>query len=418
MATNFSNQSWQIEHPCPQCGAPVVLEETDRIFRCGYCRNRLYIIPRKYFKYFFTPKENTPDLLFLPYWRFRGIEFSFDALSVESRIIDTNILALKSGTAPMSLGMRPQVLKLRYVVPGMSGYFLEPQFPLRRHINGAPECESSPIESVSPRMEPAFIGETESLIYSPFSVRGNVLIDAILQSPVGNAGSFAVDPPVGPREAEDQLSFLPMMCPSCGWDLEGEKNSLILFCRNCTSAWRSRGSGFESVKFAFPPTANGSDNAAHLPFWRIDASVAGLQLKSYADLVRLANLPRIIQNVWEQKPLHFWVPAFKVQPNLFLRLSTSLTTLQPEPEFNTLLPKSGVIPVTLPAGEAIESMKVLIASLGVPKKSVFTLLPTLSFSMNDQMLVYLRFDLRGQYLIQEEFKMSIQANAVSRGQLI
>jgi len=344
--------------------------------------------------------------------------FSFDALSVESKIIDTNILALKPGTAPMSLGMRPQVLKLRYVVPGIIGNFLEPQFPFERHVNSAPECGSSPIKSVSPGIEDSFIGETASLIYSPFSVRGNVLVDAILQSPVGNTVRSPVDPAVERRDAEDQLSFLPMMCPSCGWDLEGEKNSLILLCRNCASAWQSHGSGFASVKFAFPAAKKGGDTAIYLPFWRLNASVTGLQLKSYADLVRLANLPRAIQNVWEQKQLHFWVPAFKVQPNLFLRLSTSLTTLQPEPESNTPLPKSGILPVTLPSSEAIESLKVLIASLVVPKKFVFPLLPALSFSMNDQMLIYLRFCPRGQDLIHEDFNMSIQASAVSWGQLI
>ena len=52
------------------------------------------------------------------------MEFSFDALSIESKIIDTNILALKPGSAPISLGMRPQVLKLRYVAPGITGNFL------------------------------------------------------------------------------------------------------------------------------------------------------------------------------------------------------------------------------------------------------------------------------------------------------
>jgi hypothetical protein len=218
--------------------------------------------------------------------------------------------------------------------------------------------------------------------------------------------------------AEDQLAFLPMMCPGCGWDLEGEKNSLVLFCRNCTTAWQSRGSGFEGVKFAFPKAKNGRDAAVYLPFWRLDANVTGLQLRSYADLVRLANLPRAIQNVWEQKKPYFWVPAFNVHPTLFLRLLRSLTILQPEPESSTSPPKSGILPVTIPPGEALECVKVLLASVVVPKKFIFPLLPALSFSMNDQMLVYVRFRPRGQELIQEEFNISIQASAVSWGQLI
>ncbi len=182
--------------------------------------------------------------------------FSFDGSNVEGRIMDTNILALKPGAAPMSLGMRPQVLKLRYVAPGIAGDFLKPQFPFRRHVNCGLENDSSPIKHVSPKIETFFIGETESLIYSPVSVRGNVLVDAILQSPVGNAGGNPADLPAERCDAEDQLTFLPMMCPGCGWDLEGEKNSLVLFCRNCTTAWQSSGSGFESVKFAFPAAKN------------------------------------------------------------------------------------------------------------------------------------------------------------------
>jgi hypothetical protein len=344
--------------------------------------------------------------------------FSFDALSIESRIIDTNILALKPGSAPMSLGLRPQVLKLRYVAPGIAGNFLQPQFPFTKHVNCGPENERIPIKPVSPGIEASFVGETESLIYSPFSIHDNVLIDAILQSPVGNAGGGLVELPSERCDAEDQLSFLPMMCPTCGWDLEGEKNSLVLFCRNCAIAWQSGESGFENVNFAFPAAINAGDAAIYLPFWRLNANVTGLQLKSYADLVRLANLPRVVQREWEQKQPYFWVPAFKIQPHLFLRLSTSLTTLQPEPESNTPLPKSGILPVTIPAGKALESLKVLIASLVIPKKFIFPLLPALSFSMNDQMLVYLRFCQRGSELIQEDFNLSIQASAVSWGQLI
>ncbi len=375
-------------------------------------------MPREHFKYFFTPKAGSENLFFLPYWRFRGMVFSFDALSVESRIMDTNILALKLGSVPMSLGMRPQVLKLRYVAPGISGNFLKPQFPFRRRVNCGPENESSPIKGVSTKIEASFVGETESLIYSPVSVRGNVLIDAILQSPVGDAGGNLVELPAESCDAEDQLTFLPMMCPVCGWDLEGAKNSLVLFCRNCATAWQSRGSGFESVEFAFPAAKHAGDAAVYLPFWRLDASVKGLQLGSYADLARLANLPMVIRNGWEQKQPHFWVPAFKVHPSLFLHLSKSLTTLQPESEPHTPPPKSGILPVTVHADEALESLKVLLASLVVPKKFIFALLPGLSFSMNDRMLVYLRFRPKGQELIQEDFNMSIQASAVSWGQLI
>ena len=43
--------NWQIEHNCPQCGAPVILDETDRLLTCPYCRTRLYLATTGYFQY-------------------------------------------------------------------------------------------------------------------------------------------------------------------------------------------------------------------------------------------------------------------------------------------------------------------------------------------------------------------------------
>lgn len=431
MATNSSTQIWKIEHPCPQCGAQVLLEETDRIFRCEYCRNRLYIAPRAHFQYFLSPREPASDLIFLPYWRFRGLMFSFDALNVSSRIIDTSLLALDRCPAPMSLGMRPQALKLRYVTPEISGTFLKPGFPFKRFLHTNPalpdlQCiEKQPARNSMAGIEPSFIGETESLIYSPVSIRGNVLFDEILQAPFGKEyGTLSeISAQSGHSEPENQLTLLPTMCPTCGWDMEGEKNSLVLFCRNCATAWRCleagiNGPSFEGVRFTFQPASNGAESEFYLPFWDIDSTVGGLALRSYADLARLANLPTAILEKWESKKLHFWIPAFKIQPNLFIRLSRTITTFQPDIEENRRMPKSGISPVTLPLTEALETIKVLIASMAVPKQFIFPLLPNLSFSMNDHTLVYLRFIQRGQEFIQEDFSISIQASAVTWGQFI
>ena len=43
--------SFIIEHQCPQCGAPAELEETDRLFQCGYCRVKSYLTIPDYFRY-------------------------------------------------------------------------------------------------------------------------------------------------------------------------------------------------------------------------------------------------------------------------------------------------------------------------------------------------------------------------------
>jgi len=36
-----------------------------------------------------------------------------------------------------------------------------------------------------------------------------------------------------------ELRFLPVQCPECGWDLEGERDSFALGCRNCQSVWHA-----------------------------------------------------------------------------------------------------------------------------------------------------------------------------------
>src|SRR3989339_2060059 len=40
-----------------------------------------------------------------------------------------------------------------------------------------------------------------------------------------------------PRAPADRFRFVPTLCPHCGWDMEGQKDSLVLICRNCDSAW-------------------------------------------------------------------------------------------------------------------------------------------------------------------------------------
>ena len=405
--------SWKIEHPCPQCGAPVETEETDRIFNCGYCRTRLYISPREIFQFFLAPREPDPEIFFLPYWRFKGMEFRWDELQVTGKISDSTILAMKlKPLLPSSLGVRPQVLKLRYAAPGVPGRFIKPQLPFR--TSGDHSCRS---ESHTPDV---FIGEIKSLIYSPVSVKGEWLFDAILDRPVCQAhdgpwNSPQVDETMKPGE---QICFLPTLCPRCGFDLDGEKNSLVLFCPNCATSWQARNSAFESVAFDFIAPRGGDNADVYLPFWSIAADVKGLQIRSYADLARLANFPRAVRGAWENEEPRFAAPAFKVHPSLFLRLARTMTFLDKKPDSNAEPPKTRQYPVTLPLNEALESLRVLVASIAHPPQKIIQHLQEISFSPKDSRLVYLPFTLRGEELIQQEIGISVQKAALSWGQLI
>jgi len=207
-----------------------------------------------------------------------------------------------------------------------------------------------------------------------------------------------------------------MLCPDCGWDLAGDKNALVLLCGNCDSAWQAAEGSFEKVDFGFIPSFDGA--SLYLPFWRIQAPISEAKLRSYADLIRLANLPKPIQSRWEEHPVAFWIPAFKVQPQLFLRLARLFTTSQQSSDVQNGVPRSPLHAVTLPLAEAVESIKVLITSLAVQKNSILSLLSETMITPDECSLIYCPFVLKGTELIHPTMQVSISANALNWGKLL
>ena len=193
------------------------------------------------------------------------------------------------------------------------------------------------------------VGEVLSLIYSPFYIDKQV-IDAVLNRPVSGPlpDSFMNTlPESGPPDW--QMQFLSALCPSCGWDLSGERNAIVLTCANCNSAWQPVGSSLKPVPVGFFP----DDKAdLFLPFWRIKADVSGIPLSSYADLVHLANLPRVMQKGWDQVEFRFWSLAFKLSPKEFLSLSIRMNLTQPREELKSGNPPGSIYPTTLSVAEA------------------------------------------------------------------
>ena len=112
--------------------------------------------------------------------------------------------------------------------------------------------------------------------------------------------------------------------------MEGEKDSLVLICRNCDSAWECLKNGFQRVGFTvMKPPAESGEIALYLPFWRMKPRIEGMELASYADLIRAANLPKAITPAFAAAPLYFWSPAFKVNPFLYLRWARQMTLFRP-----------------------------------------------------------------------------------------
>jgi hypothetical protein len=412
-----NESNWQIEHECPQCGAPVVLEETDRLLSCEHCRVKLYLAADRHLSYVLPPAGGLADkIFFAPYWRFKGMAFSCQGIEVVHKVVDASLLAAELKCLPLSLGFRPQTLRLRFVSSRTPGAFLKTVMPLQQVINAVRGSFAAANSATAPLSDfcHAFLGETISVIYAPFSLRGSTLYDAVLQRPVcslDESGLHALQSASPP--AEDRLHFVATLCPNCAWDLKGEKDSLVLACTNCDSAWQPVGSTLARLPFGVFP--GGGADSVYLPFWRIQAPLDGVPLRTYADLMRLANVPRVIRTEWEETPLQFWSPAFKIRPRAFLQTARAMILAQPQPIQEGPLPKGAAYPVTFPVSEALESIEVIVAHIAMAKQHLFPLLPQLKIGPPEVLLSYFPFAVRANELIQETLRFSIDRSTVQLG---
>jgi len=390
-----------IDHQCPQCGAPATLEETERLYTCPFCRVKSYLVTRDYFRYMLphaAPAGQT--LVFLPYWRFKGSFFVSLPGGIKTRIVDVSQQAVSSPMFPVSLGLRSQTLKLRFVAPENEGVFLKPQVSSKELLRLAEETFTSPIRD--PMFAKAFVGDSMSQIYSPFYVTDQVF-DGVLNRPVSPAPpeGFDVSKMEGGKP-DWRIEFIPTLCPSCGWDLQGEKNALALSCKNCNSLWMNKGTGFIKLEFGLFPAE--TPDSVYLPFYRIRAEVSGIKLDSYADLVKTANMAKVVQAGWEEKPFRFWTPAFKIRPDDFLFFSRNMTLSQPPKEYVAELPQGEVLPVTMPLPDAVESLKINLASFVKPAK-ILQVLDTVQIKAKSVVLVYIPFQKSGKELFQPAFNL-------------
>jgi DNA-directed RNA polymerase subunit RPC12/RpoP len=390
-----------IDHQCPQCGAPATLEETERLYTCPFCRVKSYLVTRDYFRYMLphaAPAGQT--LVFLPYWRFKGSFFVSLPGGIKTRIVDVSQQAVSSPMFPVSLGLRSQTLKLRFVAPENEGVFLKPQVSSKELLRLAEETFTSPIRD--PMFAKAFVGDSMSQIYSPFYVTDQVF-DGVLNRPVSPAPpeGFDVSKMEGGKP-DWRIEFIATLCPSCGWDLQGEKNALALSCKNCNSLWMNKGTGFIKLEFGLFPAE--TPDSVYLPFYRIRAEVSGIKLDSYADLVKTANMAKVVQAGWEEKPFRFWTPAFKIRPDDFLFFSRNMTLSQPPKEYVAELPQGEVLPVTMPLPDAVESLKINLASFIKPPK-MLQVLDTVQIKAKSVVLVYIPFQKSGKELFQPAFNL-------------
>ena len=353
--------------------------------------------------------SGSKELIYFPYWRFKGMLFSCGGGGVAQKFVDVSHQAISSSIFPVSLGLRSQALKLRFITPETEGRFLKPSQSLARIEQNFDDRFAKTLPK--PVLHHAHIGETISLIYAPFYLE-NRLHDAVLNSPVSMSSIDDFDLNQLPVESPHwQIHFMATLCPNCGWDLDGERDSLVLLCKNCTSAWYPVGKRLKQIKFCKFPIAE--NNAIYLPFWRIRSEINGLKLRNYKDLIKVANIPKVVQPGWERIGFRFWIPAFKVRPKIFLQLSKHMTLAQLQTEVELALPHTRHYRVNLPITEANQILKVNLASFIKPKNQLIDMLPEIDTDTRSFALVYVPFIEEHNQYIQPELQFAINKNILA-----
>ena len=353
------------------------------------------------------PHKAPPDkeLFYFPYWRFRGMLFSCVPFQVREKWVDVSHQAIESHHFPHSLGFRSQALKMRFVTAQTEGTLLHAAHTLPQVLKILGERFQAQVSG--PVFHQAHIGENLSLIYSPYYFEGK-LVDAVLNEPARYQPAELDIDLADVKRRKWNLDFLPTLCPNCGWDMEGERDALVLHCRNCSSAWQSHKDRFESLKFGYIPLDEDTADIKYMPFWRIRAEINGIELDSYADLLKVANLPRVAQDDWHTIPCYFWGLGFKIRPQTFIPLATRLTLRQPQESIVAEYPKSeNIHPVNLPVIEAAEALKITLASFMTRRKTYYPQLDKIQIRPKSYRLVYLPFIEKRIELLQPMFNINI-----------
>lgn len=411
-----------IEQSCPSCGASIVLNEDDRLIQCDFCNvhnymvdsgAKNYVLPAK-----LSDKIDKDQLIFAPYLRFKGSVFYVQDSEVKYKIVDTTRLGLDNRLLPVSLGVRPQAMKIKPVVSSTRGEFLLQSVPTKTlFAHAAMVVDLFNEHSNKNIYHRAFIGETLSRIYQPCYLQDDQLFDAVNNEVIGNRtllGKYAHKTSASKASWEPQ--FISTLCPKCGGLLEGERDSMVLQCSNCVSLWQEHKGKFFPVDWQVVASDDG--NARYLPFWKIAFSTGGTEIKSFGDFLRFTNQPLVPMPKYNSQPLVFWIPAFKINPKAFLQIASQLTVAQTRLPIGETRRVTNNYPVTLDQKEAIQSIKIVLANSTLSREKKFPLLPDLRLNECRSALAYLPFAKATHDLVQEHTFATIQTAAMRYGRTL
>ena len=412
-----------IQQNCPSCGAAIELHEAGRLLQCPFCGMRNYrishglsrfVLPDKAPSY--IPRE---EIFYAPYLRFKGNVFYCKGREVQHRVVDITHLAMKATALPLSLGLRPQAMKVSSVSEADTGSFFRQSVKVASIFEQVAQLTAYDSEQNRATFyHRAFIGEMISYIYLPLYIHNHILYDAVT-----NKGLARID--LG-RELQERSQrfqdqwlprFIATLCPTCGAALDGEPESMVLSCHNCNSSWEEAGGQLRSLSWQrVPSQQSGGKDTAYLPFWKIKVKVTGVAMESFGDFLRLTNQPLVVRPEHDRMDLCFWVPAFKVRPQIFLNLAKNMTITQKRLPAGEATMSKGLSPVTLPRTEAVQALKTILAEASLNKRDVLPLLPGIAFHPQETDLVYLPFTINGHDLVQEQTMLSVAGAVLRFGQ--
>lgn len=339
-------------------------------------------------------------ITYVPYWRFKGLEFSLGGRSPSFRVMDYSCRAVENSGLPVSLGLRSQTQKLEFIRKDMSGSFVTPDISRKDILKQISGSGNKKIH----------IGEVLSLIFMPFYQDNDIVYDGL------SGKALAISPS---DLSEDKtpsafsLEFTPGLCPDCGWDLKGETDSLVLCCGNCMSFWHVHNKTLNKIKALFYGTGTPEDML--MPFFRLQIEFQTLECSTYAQLIKIANIPKVICDEDKKVPLYFYVPAFKISPKLFLRIGRQITLAGIEPLPAGKMPAMRFHPADLPIEECFQAILPLFMELCTKKKEIWSLLEKEKLKLTSFCLTYISFQTSGSDYIQESLGIGLPKNSLKFG---
>jgi hypothetical protein len=358
------------------------------------------------------------ETLYVPYRRNKGIEFTCTTTGVSGAVIDKTSRANSLlSHPPPSLGVRPQALRLRFTSKEVRGKFAQPDGPVgdnhlaeSRQVVLPGYAEDGIPATVSIRR---FLSEARSFIYSPFRILGKDIYDGVSMEPIGRADQeWSFDRQLL-RAPSNQTAFVPALCPNCGIDLVGDKESIALPCANCGLLWEASGTGLSEKPFWCMPDEE-SGESWYLPFWRIRAHGEGVETPFWIDPVK-STPPVYSRRAIIFDTFHFWIPAFAINPAFFLRLAERATMWQP-PDIPSRPIEGGrntyTYPVTLPASEAGRLLPIILSLIAAQREAALVNIVRTTIEPAESTLVFVPFKKTAAEVLHVEMRVSLLLNAL------